>query len=390
MRRIRTLGGAFLALLLLVVAVRPTDALSGQGSVTKPSQKKDLKADAEKLAKTWTDRLGEGYATRTDSRRHIVYVSAVDKKALTHVTRLLGDYYDAQRKMLFPKPLRWNVTVILPTLKDYRRLVPTVKAHGIYNHRNRTLISISFSGVLVHEFTHALHHNDQAAANQKHPIWITEGLATLFQSASFDSKKGEWKIPVDTGLEVVQKALKKKKAHSLHKLCSMKRKAFMQDAELCYRQVRYVMLYLHRLGKLREFYKTYKAGYATDPTGLEALGETLGKPLKKIESDWKKWVLAQKPPWRPTREHQAHLGVRMKQISTGVKIIGFVRNSSAKRAGLLKTGDIIISLADQTVRTPNALTAAVQSCKAGQTIEIEIVRNGRTIVIKHLLGVMPK
>ncbi len=390
MKRTTLLKAVILIASLSAVAVRPLAGLPKETTTAATTQKKNLNAEAEKLVKKWTDRLGEGYITRVDSRRHLVYVSAVDKKALTRVTRLLGAYHDAQRKMLFPKPLQWNVTVILPTLKDYRKLVPNIKAYGIYSPKNRTLVSISFSSVLVHEFTHALHHNDQVAANQKHPIWIVEGLATLFQSASFNLKKGEWKIPIDTGLNGVQKALKEKKAHSLHKLCSMKPKAFMQDAELCYRQVRYVMLYLHRQGKLQQFYKTYKAGYASDQTGVKALEETLGKPLKKIETDWKKWVLAQKPPWRPARKHRAHLGVRMKQTPAGVKIIGFVRNSSAKRAELLKVGDIIISLAGQTVRTPNALTAAVRSCKPGQIVEIEVIRKGRTTVIKHLLGLMPK
>ncbi|MCD4699084.1 MAG: PDZ domain-containing protein [Phycisphaerae bacterium] len=390
MRRTWTLNAAFVVALSLVAAAWPTAGLSGQRAATRPAQKKNLKAEAEKLAKAWGDHFGTGYITRTDSRRHLVYVSAVDEKALTRVTQLLGAYHDMQQKMLFPEPLRWNVTVVLPTLKDYRKLTPHAKAHGIYSPKNRTLISISFSNVLVHEFTHALHHNDQAVANQKHPIWIVEGLATLFQSAGFNPKKGEWEIPIDTGLEVVQKALKEKKTHSLRKLCSMKPREFMQDAELCYRQVRYVMLYLHRMGKLQQFYKACKTAYASDQTGVEALEETLGKPLKNIESDWKKWLLAQEPPWRPAREHRAHLGVRMKQTPAGVKIIGFVRNSSAKRAGLLKVGDIIISLAGQTVQAPNALTAAVQSCRPGQIVEIEVVRGGRTTVIKHLLGLMPK
>ena len=390
MKRTTLLKAVFLIASLSAAAVRPLAGLPKETTTAATTQKKDLKAEGEKLAQAWTDRLGKGYITRIDSRRRIVFVSAVDKKALTRVTQLLGAYHDMQRKMLFPEPLRWNVTVILPTLKDYRKLVPHAKAHGIYSARNRTLISISFSSVLVHEFTHALHHNDQVAVNQKHPIWLKEGLATLFQSAGFNLKKGEWKIPVDAGLEVVQKALKEKKAHSLHKLCSMKPKAFMQDAELCYRQVRYVMLYLHRQGKLQQFYKAYKAGYASDQTGVKALEETLGNPLKKIEADWKKWLLAQKPPWRPAHKYRAHLGVRMKQIPAGVKIVGFVRNSSAKRAGLLKVGDIIISLAGQTVQAPNALTAAVRSCKPGQIIEIEVIRKGRTTVIKHLLGLTPK
>jgi hypothetical protein len=388
MRQIRIPGAAFLVALLWIATAWPTVATPKATTATATTQKKNLDAEARQLAKKWADHLGTGYITRIDSRRHLVYVSAVDKKALARVTQLLGTYHDAQRKTLLPKPLRWNVTIVLPTLKDYRKLVPNLKAHGIYSLKKRTLVSISFSSALVHEFTHALHHNDQEAANQKHPIWIVEGLATLFQGSRI--KDGRMEIGADASLAPLQKMVKKKKTHSLDKLCSMKPKAFMQDAKLCYRQVQYVMLYLHRLGKLQQFYKTYKAGYASDRTGVKALEETLGKPLKKIEADWTKWVLAQKPPWRPAHKHRAHLGVRMKQIPAGVKIVGFVRNSSAQRAGLLKVGDIIISLAGQTVQTPNALTAAVRSCGAGQIVEIEVIRKGRTTVIKHLLGVVPK
>ncbi|MDY7009924.1 MAG: PDZ domain-containing protein [Planctomycetota bacterium] len=384
----RTLKAVFLVVSLLAAATWPAAGLSGQRPATAPVRKKDLDAEAEKLAKAWTDRFGEGYITQTDSRRHIVYVSAVDEKAFARVTSLLGAYHDMQRKLLFPEPLRWNVTVVLPTLKDYRKLIPHAKAHGIYSARNRTLVSISFSNVLVHEFTHALHHNDQAAANQKHPVWIVEGLATLFQAVRV--KDGRMEIPIDAGLTILQKAVKNKKSHPLAELCSMKPEEFMQNADLCYRQVRYVMLYLHRVEKLQQFYQAYKTTYASDQTGVKALEETLGKPLDKIESDWKKWLLAQEPPWRPARKHRAHLGVRMKQTPTGVKIIGFVRNSSAQRAGLLKVGDTIISLSGQTIQTPNALTAAVQSCSPGQIVEIEVVRGGRTTVIKHLLGLMPK
>jgi hypothetical protein len=37
---------------------------------------------------------------------------------------------------------------------------------------------------------------------------------------------------------------------------------------------------------------------------------------------------------------------------------------------------------------PTDLTAAVQACHAGETVEIEVLRDGRTLVVKQLLGVM--
>ncbi len=388
MRRTWTPKVAFVVALSLAAAAWTIAGPPKETPTTTTTQKKDLKAEAEILAKKWADNLGTGYITQIDSRRHLVYVSAVDQKAMTHVMQLLGAYHDMQQKMLFPEPLRWNVTIVLPTLKDYRKLIPIAEAYGIYSPKNRTLVSISFSNVLIHEFTHALHHNDQAAVNQKHPIWIVEGLATLFQGSRI--KDGRLEIGADAGLASLKEAVKKNKTRPLDELFSMKPREFVQDAEMCYRQVRYVMLYLHRLEKLQQFYKACKAGYASDQTGVKALEEVLGKPLKNIESDWKKWVLAEEPPWRPANEPSAHLGVRMKQTPAGVKIIGFIRNSAAQQTGLLKVGDIIISFAGQPVQTPTALTAAVQSCRPGHIVEIEVVRDGKTTIIKHLLGVMPK
>ncbi len=258
-----------------------TDGTPNQSVVLQSKKKVDLGAEAAAIIKTTLGRLGEGYKAEVDARRHIVYVSAVDAKAFSRVMRLLAAHYDAQQQLLFTEPVRRNVTVILPTLQDYRKLVPNAKVHGIYSKRNRMLVSISFSNVLIHEFIHALHHNDQISMNQEHPTWIVEGLAMLFQGSRV--KNGKLEILTHAGLSVIQEALKKEKAHSLAHLCAMTPRAFMRDARLCYSQARYVMLYLHRLGKLRRFYETYKFSYAVDRTGIKALVDTLGKPLEEIE-----------------------------------------------------------------------------------------------------------
>jgi len=353
-----------------------------------PATKVDLAAEARSLAERWGKNLGQGYTTRIDSRRHIVYVSAVDPAAFAHVVKLLAAVHDAQATGLFPRRLRRNVTVILPTVKDYRRLVPNAKAHGIYTPRNRALVSISYSTVLVHEFIHALHHNDQVVARQNHPIWLIEGLAMLYQASVL--KDGRFEVKDPGSLAGLQSVIKAGTVRPLKQLCRMTPKAFMASAESAYRQSHHVMLYLHRQGKLRAFYTTYKATYAQDPTGAKALAQTLGKPLDRVEADWRKWVLACKPPWRPAHARSAHLGIRMAKSDQGVEVSGFLRGSTAQRAGLLKGGDVIISLAGRPVRSARDLSAAVQACRPGQIVEIEIIRAGRTVMLKHRLGLAPK
>ena len=345
-----------------------------------------LAAEAKALAEASQKRYGAGYVTQIDNQRHIVFVSTLDTHTMGRVTASLGAYMDQQRRFLFRQPLSWNVTVILPTLSDYRRPQATGSFAGHYDPATRTLESLSLSDVLVHEFTHVLHHGDQVAANQRHPVWIREGLACFFQRSTV--REGRLEALFARDLAGLQDAVRDRKNLSLAALVTTEPDAFMKDAGLCYAEAHYVMFYLHQLEKLKDFYETYKEGYAKDPSGAAALVQMLGKPLDEIEADWREWVLRQQPPWAPARPTKPLLGVKMEAVAEGVRVTGFVRGSAAERAGQLKFGDIILSVAGQHTPKPTDLTAAVQTCHAGETVEIEIVRDGRTLVVKRLLGVM--
>jgi hypothetical protein len=345
-----------------------------------------LAAEAKAMTEASQKKYGAGYVTQIDNQRHIVYVSTLDTYTMGRVTAMLGAYMDQQRRFLFRQPLSWNVTVILPTLSDYQRPLATASFAGHYDPATRTLESLSLSDVLVHEFTHALHHGDQVAANQRHPVWICEGLACLFQRSKV--REGRLEVLLARDLGSLQDAVRDRKSLSLAALVTTEPEAFMKDAGLCYAEAHYVMFYLHQLGKLKDFYETYKEGYAKDPSGAAALVQTLGKPLDEIEADWREWVLRQQTPWAPAQPTKPLLGVRMEAVAEGVRVTGFVRGSAAERAGQLKFGDIILSVAGQHTPKPTDLTAAVQACHAGETVEIEIVRDGRTLVVKQLLGVM--
>jgi len=379
---------SLLAGLLAAAAALPAGAKTPAPTTRPAGKPAGLAAQARALAQARLRELGQGYVAQIDDRRHVVYISAVGKKNLLVVMKLLAAHSDVQRGLLFARPLQWNVTVILPTLRHYRKLAPSAKAAGYYHAPTRTLQSISFSDVLVHEFIHALHHNDMALAGQRHPIWLAEGLATLFQRSQF--RKGKLEVLESQGLRELQKAVKENRAASLARLTAMNPKQFHAQAELHYRQVRYVMMYLHRRGKLKAYYEAFKANYAQDRTGAATLAKLLGRELHQIDAEWRKWVLGLRPPWRPAYELRAHLGVRMKPTPEGVQVTGFVRGTPAAKARLLKVDDVILSVSGQPTPTPRELTEAVQSCRPGNVVDIEVIREGRTIVVKHLLGLMPK
>lgn len=347
-----------------------------------------LAAQARALAARYGKQFPDGYETHVDARRHVVYVSALGPATLRRVRDTLGRYEDAQRKFLFPAPLRHNIVVLLPTLSDYRKICPNQKVLGFYNRRTHTLASITLSGILVHEFTHALHNNDQLHSGQRHAVWVCEGLATLFQSA--DVEAGRLKPKSDASLTGLRAALRKGKSVPLAEMFRMSHAAFSDRAEPCYAQSRWVMAYLLARGKLREFYGLYKSHYRSDPAGQIALRVCTERPLKQFEREWREWVLRQPAPWRPLHRPKAHLGVRMEKADAGVQVTGFVRGSVAERAGRLRKGDVIITVGGKPTPTTRHLAEAVQACKPGETVDLEIIRDGRTQTLKHLLGLVRK
>ena len=143
----------------------------------------------EHIAELQLKRLGPGHQAKIDKQRRIIYISALDPRHLQETMDLLSAYTDAQRKTLLTRPLTWYVTVILPTVDEYRRLAGNKRALGFYQPVTRTLTSVDRGRALIHEFTHALHHADQSASRQRHPPWVCEGLATLYESLRDESDR---------------------------------------------------------------------------------------------------------------------------------------------------------------------------------------------------------
>ena len=60
--------------------------------------------------------------------------------------------------------------------------MPSCIQMGRYRHSRRELIATDAGMTLQHEIVHAFHHNHMDMLGQEHPIWIQEGIASLFES----------------------------------------------------------------------------------------------------------------------------------------------------------------------------------------------------------------
>ena len=331
------------------------------------------------------------YLVYVDNQLRLKYISALDRTHLEETVGILQALASNFRRTMACGTPAWEITVVLPTADDYAKMMPTSasfagrKPAGVYQWGKHRLVSIDRGQVLRHEFVHALHHADAHAAKQVHPIWILEGLATLFENARITSSVLE--PGVDSRVWTLQRAIRKQEIVPLKTLFQMKQRTFMERAALTYAQARYVLLYLHSKGQLRNWYARYKATYRRDPSGVKAIESALGKRLSQIEGEWKRWIGEIKLRSNPDRQaRRAWLGVTMAADSRGVKITSLIAGGAAQRAGRLLKGDVIQKFNGSATRNTSELSAAIRAAGAMKTVRVDLLRRGHPQVIYQPLA----
>jgi S1-C subfamily serine protease len=68
----------------------------------------------------------------------------------------------------------------------------------------------------------------------------------------------------------------------------------------------------------------------------------------------------------------------------GVRLAGVTAGSPAANAGL-REGDIIVQMADRKIQNIEDLTAALQSRKPGDEVDITVLRTGQPVTLKATL-----
>ena len=162
--------------------------------------------------------------------------------------------------------------------------------YGFYSRTHRGLFMniATGGGTLVHEIVHPYVEADFPDA----PPWLNEGLGSLFeQSAEQDGHivgRTNWR------LASLQTAIAKGRVPTFEALTKMDASEFYgAGSGTNYAQARYLLYYMQEHGKLRDFYKAFRAARArgSDPTGYATLVKALGEQdMAVFEKRWQSYV----------------------------------------------------------------------------------------------------
>ncbi len=141
-------------------------------------------------------------------------------------------------------------------------------------------------GTLVHEMVHAFMHGNVPAC----PVWINEGLASLFEQCA--ERDGHIIGRVNWRLKVLKDAMAVDGVPSFERLAAMTDREFYQvGTGANYATARYLLLWLQERGVLLRFWKDWRAGMADDPRGLATVLSLFpGETPAAVEARWKVWA----------------------------------------------------------------------------------------------------
>lgn len=335
----------------------------------------------------WRKRFGtKHYRYETDEQRRINYATALDDLSHREMREMLELQADQMSRTLFGAPPEHEILIAIPTPEDADALFNNrLEVAGMYDHRRRQLVSRDIGSSLRHEFVHAMHHSHMERLGQKHPLWIQEGLASLYEDYEL-LENGEIRFLPNDRHPIVQRRARAGTLMKWDNLFALTGTTFMSNASHMYPQTRSIFEFLADQGKLEAWYRTYVEHFEEDATGARAFELTFDMPLADIERAWRRWVIEQPAVDTRIREGDASLGIRTRESAAndGVLISSIVRGSAAAKAKL-RTGDVIVAIDGQPTRTLSELRRLLASYNVGDEINMRVRRHSEYFTVSLVL-----
>ncbi len=321
----------------------------------------------------WAKEYFKGHyqVTRYDDER-IIFVSDTEETKYMRLLEIISRVNKNHSKYLFKnQPDVYNIVLLPAEKEEYNKHYPPMNVLGVFMPGTKTLfVDLNVGeGTLVHEYTHALHFADMEALGQSHPIWIIEGFATLYENSSYYGLT-QLRPKLGFRLMALNSMLDTPAYVPLEKMMKYQHPQFMARAGACYAESMMMMYWLYRKGLVRKFYFHYIENYRTDDTGIFSLEQTLGKPLKEIESDWIKFVKSEAKGLFDTK---VSLGVKLTMAALNCLVFEVDEDSPAAKAGIV-ADDVILAYNGKSLKSSTDLTEALSKEKPGNKAKLLIQR----------------
>jgi hypothetical protein len=249
--------------------------------------------------------MGNSAEVRVVAERFVFAGVRGATRGAAHVSeKVLDAYYHARFER---RPERPVLVLLFPNAAGYRAYCRSrwakncISPYGFYLSEENTIVSDIGTGLgtLTHELVHPIFRADFPEA----PIWLEEGIASLYEAFALGAK-GEIHGSVNFRLPILLAA----KVHHpeltlLENLFGMSDETFRGEHEsVNYALARYLCLWLDQKDMLWPFYHHYRERYAADPSGRTSFVATVGMTPDVLQPKWSRWLLALK---RSTRVGQA-------------------------------------------------------------------------------------
>jgi len=335
--------------------------------------------NAADYAEAWSRAiLGEEAIIQRDDEYHFVYATNLTQPAFDRMLTTIQTQFQYQIKSFFNQPPTAYVLLLVPSPEKADQLIQSVRVGGFYDHDTRRLVTRDLGPSLQHELTHSLHHAHMDRLGQTHPMWIQEGLASIFEMYEIDNT-GQLTVLDNSRLNI---AINLRRAGALSKwkklFTSDDRKFTSSRPRAKYAEARAIFQFVSETapGGLAVWYKAYIETYEKDPTGITAFEKVYDDQLETIERQYRQWLTTKEKVPEYVRNDEPSIGVRVAdQIANdGVAIVSINQRGAAQSAGL-RPHDVILTIDGQPVYAAEQLVYAVLKHREGDEVTLT-VRNG--------------
>lgn len=321
-----------------------------------------------------------GYRYERDPDSSITYATFLDESSHRRMREMLDELERHLVSSYFGKPPTDALLVAIVRPDDAKQYLERPEVKGMYLHSARRLVSRDAGQSLQHEFVHLMHFSHMERTGQRHPIWVQEGLASLYEDYTLRAD-GSIEFHPNIRFNFARKQVTSRTARSWRELFELNGEQFMDDAERHYPQVRAIFEFFAREGKLEEFYRQLGKTIDQDPSASAAVEKAFGTPLSSVEDRWRKWMVERGAVDDRIERDDASFGIVISDNGDGVRIKSFQYKSAARAAGL-RVDDIIFEVDALPVRNRDEMLMAVARLVVGREVVVRYKRDDKEMSVK--------